>query len=119
MKETFGQITGKQCEHVILALSDEELSRLTMPMIVNLAYDICEFFEGIQVMFVLHEKGDDYFDDEFEIKTPHLHFAINTVDVRTGKKFHIDYNNEFDLREHAEFLLWNYNIGEKVSLHVN
>ena len=114
IKRAFGQNTGKMAEHLILAFEKSEVSNLTIQKIFEISYDICEFFAGVQVLFALHEiSGSDEISNNL-----HIHFVINTVDVRTGRKFRLDYSNEFQLKNYIENLLANYNIGDNVKLVV-
>ena len=119
MKKALNLPSGKQAEHFILAFNQKELSKLTIPLIKQIAYDICEYFQGIQVVFALHEINNDYYStDEFDSDKPHIHFVLNTVNAYTGGKFYINYNNEFDIRNYIEYLLFFYNISDKVTLSV-
>lgn len=45
---------------------------------------IVQYYKGHQVIFALHEKGNDD-----EIKQPHIHFAMNPINYITGKRIHI------------------------------
>ena len=119
MKQTFGKLTGKMAEHLIIAFNEDEISNLTIQKIFSLAYDVCDYFEGVQVLFGLHEYGDIHFEDDFDVNNLHIHFAINTIDVRTGNKFRIDYNNEFQLKNYVLNLMYNYGIGDTVKLVVH
>ena len=63
---------------------------------------------------MLHSNSDDYENDCL-----HIHFIVNTVNLRNGLKFRIDYNNEFNLKNYIEGVLFNYNISDKVQLAVS
>ena len=75
------------------------------------------YFQGIQVVFSLHEINNDYYStNEFDNNNPHIHFVLNTVNVYTGEKFYINYNTEFDIRNYIEYLFFHHNISDKVTI---
>lgn len=119
VKNAYGQCTGKQAEHFILAFDRYENPNLTLPKIYNLAYDICEFFRDVQVLFALHEVKNSYLTDDYEDDALHLHFILNTVNLRTGQKFRINFNNEYDLIHYISCVLEYYGISHNVQLAVD
>lgn len=71
------------------------------------------------MVFALYEINNDYDStDEINNDNWHIHFVLNTVNVYTGGKFHINYNNEFDIGKYIENILFIYNISNKVILSV-
>ena len=117
--KVFGQTTGKQAEHFILAFDNDEKCRLNIELILKLAYDICDFFQGVQILFALHERKNTYVADDWEDDKLHIHFALNTVNVYTGYKFRIDFNNEFDLKNYILSRLIDYNISQRLTMIVD
>ena len=116
VKNVYGQVTGKQAEHFIVAFDKRENPSLTLQKLYSLGYDICEFFEGVQVLFALHEVKDSYIYDDYEKDAIHLHFILNTTCLMTGYKFIINFNNEYTLRNYILTLLENYGISNSLRL---
>ena len=114
MKSICDQTTGKQAEHIILAFSHSEHSFIYTTLLRKIGYEICNFFNNAQVLFSLHECSDTYGD--FTTDGYHLHFVINTVNIRNGKKFGLDYSNEFLLKYYILEILKKYDITEKLIL---
>lgn len=78
VKEAWHQTEGKQVYHFILNFTPLESERITsLGAVVQLAYKICEYFaDEYQIVFGVHDSGH-----------LHIHFAMNTVNYRTGKKY--------------------------------
>ena len=113
IKNIFCHNYGKQLEHFILSFDKEEIPNLSIPKILHLSYAICEFLEGNQVLFALHETNiDEYYDSgEFH---PHIHFVMNTTNINTGNKTRIDFCNEYALKRYVGALLSEFGITEKL-----
>ena len=114
VKQMFDQSTRKQAEHIILAFSRSEHSFIYTTLLRKIGYEICNFFNNAQVLFSLHECSDTYGD--FTTDGYHLHFVINTVNIRNGKKLGLDYSNEFLLKYYILEILKKYDITEKLLL---
>lgn len=113
IKNIFCHNYGKQLEHFVLSFDKEEIPNLSIPKILHLSYAICEFFEGNQILFALHETNiDEYYDSkEFH---PHIHFVLNTTNINTGNKARIDFCNEYALKRYVGTLLSEFDITEKL-----
>lgn len=116
VKNIYDKTTGKQAEHFILAFSREESVKLTVPLIYKIAYDICDLLGNVQVLFGLHEVRNTYFSEDYENDSVHLHFVVNTVDLQTGKKFRLDFSNEYLLKDCICEVLKTYDISESIVL---
>ena len=57
-----------------------------------------------------------YYSDDYEDDCVHIHFVVNTINLRSGKKFRIDYNNSFDLRYNIQEILRYYEIADNVKI---
>ena len=78
IKMVWNQTGGKQLYHFVLNFSPWESSQITnLQKLVALGYKICEHFsDEYQIVFGLHDNGHI-----------HIHFVMNSVSYRTGKKF--------------------------------
>lgn len=74
---------GRYCFHEIYCLTSEVSERIDEERLDDLAYELSEEYwkEGHQVIYGIHKP------DQHENRV-HIHFAINTVCFRTGKKWH-------------------------------
>ena len=96
--------TGRQAEHYVLSFTDDEMSRFNPYTARVLGYSLCEFFEGVQVLFAYHQCNDD--SNGFDFSTNlHVHFAIGATNVNTGKKYFSDRTEAFRFRAYAEAVL--------------
>ena len=118
IKNIFDKNTGKQAEHFILAFNKREQSTLVIPFIREIAYDICGFFKNVQILFAVHEVKNTYISEDYGDDYIHIHFVLNTVNVQTGNKFRIDYNNEIELKKHIQSVLFKHDVSETVLLTV-
>lgn len=118
IKDIFCHNYGKQLEHFILSFDKDEIHNLSIPKILHLSYAICEFFEGNQIMFALHETdGKNELDDLAEFH-PHIHFVLNTTNVNNGNKTRIDFCNEYALKRYVGALLSEFSITEKLIMGI-
>lgn len=78
IKQIWNQTGGKQLHHFILNFSPWESSRITSEKKLEaLGYKICDHFaDDYQIVFGIHDDGH-----------LHIHFVLNSVSYRTGKKF--------------------------------
>ena len=116
IKNTYGQNAGKQAEHFVLAFDESEYPNLTLEKIYRVCYDICEFFKSVQVLFALHEVKNTYYSEDYDDDAIHVHFVVNTVNLQTGNKFRIDFNNEYDLKYYILSVLEYYGISNTLQL---
>lgn len=72
---------GRRIYHEIFSLLDEEVAGLyyNMGFLYSIAAECARWYfeQGHQVVFAIHHQG------RF-----HIHFAVNTINYRTGMKFH-------------------------------
>lgn len=80
--------------HIILSFSTEEAQWLTFKDYEKIGYSIANYYGKVnhQVVFALHEDTDN----------PHIHFAVNTVNYITGKKYHQQHKDYIKIRTIAE-----------------
>ena len=69
------------------------------------------FFEGVQVLFAYHEVKDEA--NAFDNHNLHIHFAVGTTNLMTGKKYYTDKTENFRLRSYAEAILNEMNISNE------
>ena len=74
---------GRYCFHEIYCLTSKVSERIDAERLDDLAYELSEEYwkEGHQVIYGIHKP------DRHEERV-HIHFAINTVCFRTGRKWH-------------------------------
>lgn len=112
-KNIFCHNSGKQMEHFIISFSETEAGSINIPKFRQFAYDVCEFFPHRQIMFAFHENNDEYeYDDD--TSNLHIHFVLNTTNMKTGYKERINFNNIALLKKHIYTLLWHYNISTEL-----
>jgi len=116
VKHAYNKTGGKQAEHFVLAFSKQENAMLTITFIEEIAYQICDFFKDVQIFFAVHEVKNSFLSDDYADNCVHIHFVVNTVNIRSGKKFRFDYSNEFSLRNHIQTVLNYYDLFEWVQL---
>lgn len=116
IKNVYDKMVGKQAEHFVLAFSSKESRLLNSYFVEQIAYDVCKFFDGMQVLFALHEIGNTYLSADYGDDNMHIHFVVNTVNMRTGNKFWIDYNNALALKEYIQGVLRFHKTAKTVSL---
>ena len=118
IKNAYDKATGKQVEHFILAFNQMEQRLLVATFIYEIAYEICNFFHGVQVLFAVHEVNNSYLSDDYRDNALHIHFVVNTVNTLTGNKFILNYNNQFILRDYIRCVLQNHQVSNCVQLKV-
>ena len=116
IKNVYDKTTGKQAEQFVLAFNYKESRLLNSYFIEQIAYEVCKYFEGVQVLFALHETGNTYISDDYGDNNVHIHFVVNTVNMFTGNKFWLDYNNAFALKAYIQSVLYTYQISKTVRL---
>lgn len=101
--------SGRQAEHYVLSFTDEEASKLDRQTALILGYTLCEFFEGVQVLFAYHEVKDDANVLELNHNL-HIHFAVGTTNILTGNKYYTDRAEALRFRNYTESILNEMNI---------
>lgn len=89
---------GKKMQHFIISF--EDVDDISLSVAFDLAYAVCGLFPNHQLVFGVHLDTDNI----------HIHWALNPVNLRTGKKFNFTYGESFGLRKKIAKLLKPYNI---------
>lgn len=105
VQEVYGKETngGRKIYHEILGFQEAEFERMWRDY--NLVYQIAVecakryYSMGHQVVFAIHHALRDR---QIGNKGVHIHFAVNTVNFMTGKKWHTSFRQS-DVRE------WDFN----------
>ena len=113
VKDVFCHNTGKQMEHFVLSFADKESRIISLDQALVLAYDICDFFAGRQIVFAVHQNGEQ---EIYEDERLHIHFVMSTTNIHSGYKERIDFMNVYSFKAHIEALLWNAGVAESVKL---
>ena len=81
---------GRYCFHEIYCLTSKVSDRIDVERLDDLAYELSEEYwkEGHQVVYGIHKP-------HHHEKRVHIHFGVNTVCLKTGRKWH----DWFDTRE--------------------
>lgn len=92
------QNEGKQILHFWLSFSKYEY--MTVPEAMNIGCEVAKFFADFQVVFGCHQ------DTEYL----HVHWAINPVNIRNGKKLTFKYADTYELKKYIDNVLDVYGI---------
>lgn len=98
VKDYYLQDSGKMVEHFILSFDINE--EIDTEDAYWLGYSICGLYPDHQLVFGVHMNTDNL----------HIHWVMNTVNLRTGKKFNFTYVETFRLRKEIAKILEPYNI---------
>ena len=88
---------GKQGEHFVLSLEANNKASYKECMIVG--YEIADYFKGFQVAFAVHINTNNR----------HIHFVVNSVSYKDGKKFSQGPNDMNDFKIYCNRILDNHN----------
>lgn len=101
---------GAQLYHFILAFSERESRAFpSINLLVYMAYEICSFLaDEYQIIFGIHDIG--YPNN----KRWHIHFAMNAVSYRTGKRYRRNKYTDAALKNYVECV-----VGKKVEVYYN
>lgn len=85
---------GRKIYHLEIAFSPEEIAQLDITDYENMGYLIIEYFwvDGHQAVFGLHEDSGKL----------HIHVAVNSVNFRTGRKYHLQRSNYKQIRKYIQ-----------------
>ena len=98
IKWDYYQIDGKNVQHFILAFSSaDDISSLDP---IELGYEVCALYPEYQFVFGVHH----------DTCLLHIHWAMNPVNMLTGKKFNFTHGETFNLRKEIAKLLEPYDI---------
>ena len=91
---------GRRMHHEVLNLRDEEYEKLgsSIQNLYQYALNCCMVYyeQGHQVVFAIHWEPQ---------KRLHIHFAVNTINFITGKKWHTSMNEYSDRERFFRHLL--------------
>lgn len=104
VRNYFCQTEGKSVQHFILSFGEKDKTSLLDAM--GLGYAVCALYPEYQVIFGVHHNTNHL----------HIHWAMNPVNTRTGKKFSFTYGETFGLRKGIARLLEPYNISCKLRI---
>ena len=82
LAQAFGQARGVRLRHWTLSFSKEEVKKINrkslLDMLHHFGWYAASYYGGqYQIVFTIHLDSDN----------PHIHFVMNTVNYRTGKKY--------------------------------
>lgn len=82
----------RHCFHEVFAFSPEISGLLADELVMDMAREMSLFYwdNGFQVVYGAHQTEDGKY---------HIHFALNAVNIRTGKKWHTDF---YDTQERTQ-----------------
>lgn len=88
VKTLYGKTNGKQLRHFILNYSEQESKNIrSAEQLQCIAYHVCTYFaDEYQIVFGIH-KSNHW----------HIHFVMNTVNYKTGKKYAGGNKTDWDL----------------------
>ncbi len=101
---------SRHCFHEIFAFNPELSRFLSDQLVTEMAEEMSRFYwiKGFQVVYAVHKPDRENYN-------LHIHFAVNAISVKTGKKWHTDYNDtKYREREFQKMVtrLFNQNFAE-------
>lgn len=97
VKDFYRNQKGKKVIH--FCVSFERKGFLPLYEYIHIGYSIADyFFPNHQVLFALHEDTDK----------DHIHFVVNTVNFRTGKKLRWHKGDRHKLQKYINYIPSNY-----------
>ena len=93
VKEAWNAVDGRQMYHFIVSFSDKELYTIDIDDAVELAQSICNYLgKERQIIYGIHLDTDNL----------HIHFAMNTVSYRDGRRYASNRGNDIKLARFIE-----------------
>ena len=93
VKEAWNAVDGRQVYHIIVSFSDKELYTIDIDDAIGLAESICNYLgEERQIIYGIHLDTDNL----------HIHFAMNTVSYRDGRRYASNRGNDIKLARFIE-----------------
>lgn len=103
--ERFRKNKGLRARHWIISFDRWEFNRLGYDpyrKLLELAYEIADFYRSdYQILFAVHEDCPEH---------PHVHFVMNTVNFRTGRKYGGKKKDYYDFQKHINQILRPYKL---------
>lgn len=93
VKRLWFQTDGCQLRHFVLCFNDCECDHIHGAGSLQAgAYEVCEYYAGeYQIVFGIHHPGNGRWD---------IHFVMNNVSFRTGKRYRSHRILDYDLKDH-------------------
>ncbi len=92
---------GRRVYHFYLSLSKEY--NLSYDAYFNIAFQIVDYFSDYQIVFGLHE-----FDNDGLPCNKHIHFALNSINYKTGKRIKMNKERLFELHRIIDSIVTEY-----------
>lgn len=93
VKAVWNAADGRQMYHFIVSFSDKELYSIDIDDAIELAESICNYLgEERQIIYGIHLDTDNL----------HIHFAMNTVSYRDGRRYASNRGNDIQLARFIE-----------------
>ncbi|MDO4330510.1 MAG: relaxase/mobilization nuclease domain-containing protein, partial [Lachnospiraceae bacterium] len=90
VQEYYHKRKGKRIIHFYISFSNEEMERFILEDYRQIGYYIADYFsDEYQVAFALHENTTHY----------HIHFVVNPVNCKTGKKYHWQWSDTYKIKQ--------------------
>lgn len=88
---------GRKAYHLIVSFSDTEMTQLDINDYEEIGYSTASYFWNAshQVAYAFHESSDNL----------HFHFAINAVNFKTGKKYHLQRSDYRQVNQYIQTLV--------------
>ena len=91
---------GKRVRHFYLSFPKNNLSYKAY---FHIAFQIVDYFKNYQTVFGLHE-----FDNDGQPCHKHIHFALNPINYKTGKRIKLNRQRWLELHELIDSILTEY-----------
>ncbi len=92
---------GKRIRHFFLSFPEN--SKFSYEEYIEIAFRITDYFKNYQIVFSLHEFNND------NLPCPiHIHFALNPINYRTGKRIKLDKKRLHELHKLIDTILAEY-----------
>lgn len=92
---------GKRIRHFFLSFPEK--CKFSYETYTRIAFHISDYFENHQIVFALHEINNQNIPCN-----PHLHFALNPINYRTGKRIKLDKKRLHKLHRLIDSILAEY-----------
>ena len=99
-KKHFCQEDGKMIQHFILSFDRHDMRHIDENGAFFLGYAVCGLYPDYQMIFGVHQDTDYL----------HIHWVMNPVNLRTGKKFNFTFSESYELRAKIANFLEPYKI---------
>lgn len=94
---------GKRVRHFYLSFPKN--CNLSYKAYIHIAFHIVDYFKNYQIIFGLHE-----FDNDGRPCQKHIHFALNPINYKTGKRIKLNRERLFELHRLIDSIVAEYSI---------